>query len=138
MKTTKSNMFTCNDCKVDTSEIDEYYMLKDDIWATIAKPNEDLCIGCLEERLRRKLNRADFFDCLLNGGGGFRQSSRLINRLSRPAKPNEKTPKSSQICETNSQLVTNEKNKGKEKGLFANVCDKSTDNYTLGTDYAHT
>jgi hypothetical protein len=62
----------CFDCKTDTSEIGEYYMLHDEIWQaaiTATKPLKRirfLCVGCIEERLGRELNPADFTDAPIN------------------------------------------------------------------------
>ena len=73
----------CNDCDVDTFEIEEYYMVWDSVWVEMSKdieltsdvevggirlkePYQDfpdermLCIGCLEKRLGRKLAPDDF------------------------------------------------------------------------------
>jgi hypothetical protein len=74
-------MFRCSDCEVDTSAIEEYYMVKDVVWVEANKdlglkvendghPNKTgltshdegrmLCIGCLEVRLGREVTRDDF------------------------------------------------------------------------------
>lgn len=73
--------FNCNDCKVDTDDINEYYMVHDHIWKSVNKTfyGVMLCIGCLETRLGRKLNKHDFSDLPINYV--FRQSNRLKDRL---------------------------------------------------------
>jgi hypothetical protein len=67
---------------MDTSKGNEYYSIWDDIWA-LANPAIDgmLCIGCLEERLERKLNPVDFTDWPINYV--FNQSDRLKDRMGR-------------------------------------------------------
>lgn len=83
------NMFDCNDCGVNTSKINEYYMVYKPIWKEALKEEKDdgdfmLCIGCLEKRLNRKLNAWDFppelsinKTCLVKG------SHRIIDRMLR-------------------------------------------------------
>jgi hypothetical protein len=75
--------FICVDCKIDTNEISEYYMLHDHIWFahTIDFNGKGmLCIGCIERRLRRRLNHGDF-TCAAINSGLFRMSERLKDRL---------------------------------------------------------
>ena len=50
------SMPICNDC----GEYGHGYMLRDEVWDQIAKPNEMLCLGCAEERLKRPLLASDF------------------------------------------------------------------------------
>lgn len=55
----------CFDCGFDTFDGGEYYMLHDRLWEKIApedKGDHDffLCIGCVENRLERELNKDDF------------------------------------------------------------------------------
>lgn len=59
--------FDCHDCKQDTITLGEFYIVVNSVWQA-AKAHEDwmLCIGCLEERLGRKLVPDDFLDCPLN------------------------------------------------------------------------
>jgi hypothetical protein len=57
------NTFDCKDCGVNTSKIGEYYMIHTDLWKQVNQGVDDtgmLCLGCVEERLGRKLNRRDF------------------------------------------------------------------------------
>jgi hypothetical protein len=67
----------CADCDVDTLAIGEYYMVLDEVWEQAwpgrrrhfstrhsrHKPRrvrQFLCVGCLEARIGRQLNRDDF------------------------------------------------------------------------------
>jgi hypothetical protein len=73
----------CLDCKKDTYKIREYYMVTNRSWRK-ANPAEKgmLCIGCLEERLGRKLDQfKDFIWCPLNVWNVFHGSDRLKDRL---------------------------------------------------------
>ena len=59
--------FRCLDCRKDTAKLDEYYMVRHDVWqAANPKIKGMLCIGCLEKRLKRKLDQPDFMWCDLN------------------------------------------------------------------------
>ncbi len=72
----------CLDCKVDTGEIDEYYMVKNKVWKKAGVDKVDiLCIGCLEERIGRTLVQVDFKSVPLNYDGKTKQSDRLMIRL---------------------------------------------------------
>lgn len=78
--------FTCLDCNIDTSRtgIGEYYMVHDALWKLVVPLEKDhrmLCIGCLENRIGRQLNPADFSDCGLNKELSGSKSVRLLNRL---------------------------------------------------------
>jgi hypothetical protein len=58
--------FLCLDCERDTFR-NEYYMLRDAVWlAANPKGSGMLCIGCIEERLNRRLCPADFIDAPIN------------------------------------------------------------------------
>ena len=75
-------MFDCMDCGVNTSEIKEYYTLRDEVWLE-ANPVDFgmLCLGCVETRLGRSLVRTDFdMEALINQGC-FGRSDRMLNRL---------------------------------------------------------
>lgn len=54
--------FACADCGVNVAVIGEWYVLRDSIWeqATRNTPARFLCVGCLEERLSRRLAPDDF------------------------------------------------------------------------------
>ena len=78
-----AHRFDCEDCDVDTREIDEYYMVHDHVWKEAGMhPDIEgmLCIGCLEKRLRRLLRPIDFIDAPINRGT-FPLSRGLFNRL---------------------------------------------------------
>src|SRR6478736_2828151 len=71
----------CDDCKVNVNEIDEYYMVEDEIWLSVMPDFTGmLCIGCLENRLGRVLTPPDFPLYPINMGY-FRQSDRLRSRI---------------------------------------------------------
>jgi hypothetical protein len=80
----------CADCGVGTCKINEYYMVKDDVWeqawAGRRKPwhaldGEILCIGCLEKRIGRTLMCCDFTDAPINNPNQDDISGRLRDRL---------------------------------------------------------
>jgi hypothetical protein len=54
----------CDDCGVDTRPW-EMYMVRDEVWAEVGDAVL-LCVGCLEERLGRCLEREDFLAIPLN------------------------------------------------------------------------
>jgi hypothetical protein len=62
---------------------DEYYMVHDDLWARSGmKPHDgQLCIGCLEDSLGRRLVPGDFTSVPVNEPGFMRKSARLLSRL---------------------------------------------------------
>jgi hypothetical protein len=79
----------CHDCGGRAwRQLREDYIVHDDIWhqACTAKPvmKDDcglLCVGCIEQRLGRRLNSTDFKVCVpLNVGPG--KSVRLLDRMS--------------------------------------------------------
>lgn len=76
----------CFDCGVNTSRmtgIGEYFVVRHDLWASVAPARARgyyLCVRCLEIRLRRRLTVADFLPCPANTLPGFR-SARLRDRL---------------------------------------------------------
>jgi hypothetical protein len=55
----------CVDCSVDTINAGEYYAVRDDVWPLDPRGGM-LCIGCLEERIGRRLTPADFTDAPIN------------------------------------------------------------------------
>ena len=74
----------CNDCDEDLRGIKEFlYMIKSEIWLTIAKSSENLCIACLEKRLKRELTPDDFTSESINRPNEHKKSARLLNRLSK-------------------------------------------------------
>jgi hypothetical protein len=77
----------CVLCGVDTDAIGEFYMVDDELWEKYGVHHHgQLCIGCLEERLGRKLTPADFTDATLNSDPSEPRSQRLTDRLSQPTK----------------------------------------------------
>jgi hypothetical protein len=68
----------CKDCGMDTTPSSngqrgfrykgrwEYYMVHNSVWAAAGMRDGFLCIGCLETRLGRELNRDDFPDMPIN------------------------------------------------------------------------
>ena len=74
--------FLCLDCKVDTGKIGEFYFLQTDTWLKVVGSIKGmLCVACLENRLGRKLNKADFTLCTINGFRHGFKSKRLVERL---------------------------------------------------------
>lgn len=73
--------FECVDCSVNTSSIDEYYMVQFDLWNSVMVHQNSgmLCIGCLEDRIGRKLTPEDFIDAPINYGC-FGMSERFKDR----------------------------------------------------------
>jgi hypothetical protein len=60
----------CLDCGIDIYDIDEYYMVYDHVWRAAAGKDDwdgmKLCLGCLSERLGRRLYLDDFKPMPLN------------------------------------------------------------------------
>ena len=73
--------FICTDCSFDTLRKGEYYMLNDPLWESYGCGDGMLCIGCMEKRMGRRLNREDFAPVPINANTP-RQSKRLQKRLS--------------------------------------------------------
>lgn len=71
----------CKDCGVKTVEIGEYYNVYNDVWNEADGGQGFLCIGCLENRLGRKLNPDDFGHCLITTDPLYFRSARYFNRL---------------------------------------------------------
>jgi hypothetical protein len=59
----------CIDCGTEVTFVvpDEFFMVHDELWLR-ANPagNGKLCVGCLEARIARKLEPADFIDAPIN------------------------------------------------------------------------
>lgn len=71
----------CLDCLVDTVELREYYIVRDDVWGAVCEPDGGmLCIGCLEGRLGRRLEQGEFEDVPINHRD-IRRSERLRARM---------------------------------------------------------
>ena len=76
------NIRDCLDCGVHTGDIQEYYMVTDELWAEFGEKGM-LCIGCLENRMGRRLEPEDFTNCPLNTDIFYHKSGRLWHRLGR-------------------------------------------------------
>lgn len=83
----------CDDCAIDVTPYDEdgrptegaweWYMVHDAVWEAASRdgqPARILCIGCLEQRLGRRLEPNDFANLGINEPGGL-ESDRLLDRL---------------------------------------------------------
>jgi hypothetical protein len=72
----------CNDCGVCVVGAGEYYMVAPDIWEKRLGLTwrDNLCIGCLEARLGRKLRQGDFISIPENPGG-YKNSERYARRF---------------------------------------------------------
>lgn len=81
----------CADCATPTAPIDgpsEWYAVSDTVWESAgATPDAILCIGCLEDRLGRRLSRQDFPEALLNRPDYGWHSDRLVDRLKGGSEP---------------------------------------------------
>jgi hypothetical protein len=74
--------FDCRGCGADTVAIREYYMLEDAVWLEANGSDAGmLCIGCVEERLGRRLTVADFTVAPVNWEPDRWRSRRLQDRL---------------------------------------------------------
>jgi len=79
----------CADCKESVFLLrEDAYMVTDRVWATSGGGKGVLCIGCLEERIGRRLVPEDFpEDVPLNGvffwDKTFKRSARLLDRMGR-------------------------------------------------------
>lgn len=84
----------CADCKMDVAPNGndgrpiegrwEWFMVQDRVWSDACVNGGDaryLCISCLEQRIGRRLNRADFTDALANTALSGLESERLCARL---------------------------------------------------------
>ena len=72
--------FECEACG--QSCRDEYYMLRTELWRKVCRSNDILCIGCVEDRLGRKLVPTDFnLKQTFAGAQQFPPSRRLKQRL---------------------------------------------------------
>jgi hypothetical protein len=72
----RSKYQTCEDCSGPT----EWYMVHNHLWPLPSEGGYFLCIGCLEIRLGRQLNRADFTDAPVNH---YTHHPRLVDRMGR-------------------------------------------------------
>lgn len=72
--------FNCVKCGVNTLEIYEYYMLKNDIWNLAGVNKGMLCISCFESLSSITLNKTHFTDYPINTGS-FIRSELLQKRI---------------------------------------------------------
>lgn len=73
----------CLDCRVDMRTVDEYYLLRDELWLSVVPDRVGhLCIGCVETRLGRQLSPDDFQPGRASLDG--RYSARLRDRTGVP------------------------------------------------------
>jgi hypothetical protein len=89
----------CADCNIGTITLGEWYMVRDDVWQHAwagrlkrwreAPGQQVLCVGCLEQRIGRKLDRNDFTEVNNPRQPGI--SARLTARLQ--ARGNELPPR---------------------------------------------
>ena len=82
----RETTWLCMVCGAHTGDIDEFYMVTDEVWIAAIPSIFDqpamLCIGCLEGRLERTLKSDDFTDCEVNSDHvRFCKSKRLLARL---------------------------------------------------------
>jgi hypothetical protein len=80
--------YDCNDCKINTVRCGEFYMLRDELWKGKLKLgwDDNLCIGCLEARLVRKVTIGDM-KFLPTYRWMYPQSDRLNNRIGPRGRP---------------------------------------------------
>ena len=72
--------FNCVECGVNTLEINEYYMLKNNTWDLAGVKQGMLCVSCFEALSNITLTRADFTDYAINTAP-FIRSELLQKRL---------------------------------------------------------
>lgn len=71
------------DYRVDYDGLQEYFHIKESIWNTVAKPQECLCIRCLETRLGWELESKDFTDTPCNDIHRYEASETMQDRVLR-------------------------------------------------------
>jgi hypothetical protein len=82
MSSKSRRKFLCLDCSVDTARAHEHYMLNDQTWKLTGLGKFGmLCIGCVEDRIGRKLVAADFNNSYLNKPRTGSISARLLDRM---------------------------------------------------------
>jgi hypothetical protein len=82
--------YRCNDCGVDVLGIGEWYMAKPELWERQLGLgwSDNLCIGCLEQRLGRRVSLRDIGPASHWGApAAWRSTStRLLDRFGRKRK----------------------------------------------------
>lgn len=71
--------YTCIGCSKDTNKMNEYYMVTNNIWRKFGAGDKMLCVGCLEDKMGRKLDTYDFISAPVNYTGV--KSDRLRDRI---------------------------------------------------------
>lgn len=71
----------CQDCGVHVEDSGEYCMLHFRVWMEASRGASMLCIGCIENRLGRRLTKADF-DMHYQQNTKPGKSARMIDRMS--------------------------------------------------------
>jgi hypothetical protein len=90
MKTNRGLTYLCDDCGLDTTPCKrhrrdwgraEWYTVHDRVWKRADMlPSGHLCIGCLEQRLGRRLQPGDFPSNLPISRPHYRDTPRLLAR----------------------------------------------------------
>lgn len=77
--------WNCVDCNENTKL--EHYFTNAEVWFNEAKMPETgmLCIGCLEKRINRTLNKNDFTSAHINNPRRYAMTTRLADRITREA-----------------------------------------------------
>lgn len=81
--TKRKRDFDCADCGINTIEINEFYMVENELWDSHGAGEGMLCVGCFEERLGRELRPSDFSRarCNWNWCDLDNHSERLSDRI---------------------------------------------------------
>lgn len=75
-------MSYCRDCSLNCIDLNEFYMVHDEIWNSAANPWDILCLYCLEHRLDRVLVPEDFKKERINTDlKKYPKSDRLLERM---------------------------------------------------------
>ncbi len=82
MKTSSKLKWLCVGCKEDTHL--EHFFVVNGVWFKVHNSKYGMmCVGCMEARLGRKLNKNDFTSCYINQLNYGAKSDRLRDRLTR-------------------------------------------------------
>lgn len=77
-----SRKWFCEDCRLDTSRAKEHYFVDTAVWTSVHPSLYGmLCIGCLEDRLGRRLVPDDFPKVFINNPKRNSMSDRLRSRI---------------------------------------------------------
>lgn len=74
------SQFDCVECGINTLDIFEYYMLKNEIWDLAGVDQGMLCVSCFEKKSDIVLTASHFTDYPINTGN-FLRSQLLQSRL---------------------------------------------------------